>query len=134
MTDNFKFAQLSSKHKKWFILHQATLFTTVGGLTYAGIKITNPEILTANDQMSLTIGAIVGILIGILAYSNRLKSLIKIKFMAFAIAWVLLYSLQAIMPTLIWTIGLVITPLMVDDLILVPVWNNLWYNNYERQS
>jgi len=131
MFEQFTFSKLTSKHKKLFVLHQSLLFATIGGLTYAGIKITNPVIVSTEGQMTLTICAIVGILVGILAYSNRLKGLLKIKFVGFAIAFVLLYSLQAIMPTLIWTIGMIITPLMVDDLILLPIWKNVWYNNYE---
>jgi len=76
-------------------------------------------------------GATLGISIMILAFFNRLKSLLKIKFVAFLIAWVLLFSLQMIMSTLIWSIGLVLIPLMIDDLIILPLWKNLWYNTYE---
>ena len=44
---------------------------------------------------------------------------------------VLLFTLQSIMSTLIWSIGLVLIPLMIDDIILLPLWNHLWYNTYE---
>ena len=76
-------------------------------------------------------GAIIGLFVVVLAMFNRLKSLLKIKFVAFLIIWILLYSTQMIMSTLIWGIGLCLIPLMIDDLILVPIWKNLWYNNYE---
>lgn len=131
MIENFRFSKLSVKHKKIFILHQLALFIVIIMLTYTAIMITNPSIVEPSEQMSLTMGAILGGMVMILAFLNRLKNLLRIKFVAFGIAWILLSSLQMIMGTLIWTIGLVLIPLMIDDLILIPLWKNLWYNNYE---
>jgi hypothetical protein len=131
MNENFKFAKLSKKHKRAFILYQITLFLIIAIMTVIAIKITNPKIIEPSDQMSLTIGAVLAFSVMALAFLNRLKSLLKIKFVAFLIIWVLLFSLQMIMTTLIWTIGLVLIPLMIDDLICLPLWKNLWYNTYE---
>lgn len=132
MTENFKFAKLSAHHKKLYVLHQSALMIVLGGLAYLGVRITNPELVTVGEKMSITVGALVGGFVLILAYANRLKGLLKVKFIAFGLTWVLLSSLQSIMPTLIMTTGLVLVPMMIDDLILVPIWRNVWYNQYER--
>ena len=132
MFEHFQFAKLSKRHKNLFRLHQFLLFASIGGLTYAGISVTNPEITTVSDQMSLTTGAIVGMIVGFMAYTNRLKGLMKVKFLMFAVLWFLLYSLQTVLPTLIWTTGLIVAPLAIDDLILLPIWKNVWYNQYEQ--
>ncbi len=131
MTENFMFAKLSTKHKKWFVIHQSSLFLIIAGMTFSAISITSPTIIDTGEQMSLTMGATLGFSVMLLAFFNRLKSLLKIKFVGFLIVWVLLFSLQSIMSTLIWTIGLVLIPLMIDDLIVLPIWKTLWYNNYE---
>jgi len=131
VNENFRFGKLSKQHKKLFIISQLMLFITIAMMTSIAIVITNPEITKPADKMSLTVGVILALTVMALAFSNRLKSLLKIKFVAFLIIWLILFSLQAIMGTLIWTIGLVLIPLMIDDLIILPLWKNLWYNNYE---
>jgi hypothetical protein len=95
------------------------------------LAITDPKVIDPSDKISLTIGVTIVLAVVGLAFLNRLKSLLKIKFVVFLIAFIILFSLQMIMTTLIWTIGLVLIPLMIDDLIIVPLWNNLWYNTYE---
>ena len=134
MQENFKYYKLTKQHKKLFVLHQVALFIIIAIMTLIAINVTNPEVSGTSDKMSLTIGATLGVSVMILAFFNRLKSLLKIKFVAFLIVWVLLFSLQMIMGTLIWAIGLVLIPLMIDDVILVPMWNRLWYNSYERED
>jgi hypothetical protein len=131
MNDDFKYYKMSKKHKKYFVLHQALLFVVLAAIIIVAIKITNPEIVDTSDKMSLTMGGVVGFSVMILAFMNRLRNLIKIKFVAFLIIWVLLFSMQMIMTTLIWAIGFALIPLIIDDLILIPMWNRIWYNNYD---
>ena len=130
--EKFMFSKLNATHKKRFVLHQLLLFTSLIVLTIVAIKITNPMIIEREDQMSLSIGAFVGIFVLILAMTNRIKSLIKIKFVAFLTMWIILLSFQVVMDTLLWTIGLNLIPLMIDDIVLLPIWRNVWYNQYEH--
>lgn len=129
--EDFKYIKLSKKHKKLFVLHQVLLFLTIVVMAWIAVSITDPKVVDSSDKMSLTIGGSLAVGVVILAFFNRLKSLLKIKFVAFLITWVLLFSLNMIMVTLIWAIGLVLIPLMIDDLVLLPLWKNVWYNNYE---
>jgi hypothetical protein len=131
MNDDFVFYKLEWKHKKIFITHQVLLFLSIFVIIFIAINQTNPVIESNADKMELTIGGITGFIIIILAFTNRLKKLFKIKFIAFLIIWVLLYSLSAVMATLIWGIGAALIPLMIDDLIMTPYWNRIWYNEYE---
>lgn len=130
--EKFMFSKLNATHKKRFVLHQLLLFTSLIVLTIVAIKITNPMIIKREDQMSLSIGAFVGIFVLILAMTNRIKSLIKIKFVVFLTIWIILLSFQVVMDTLLWTIGLNLIPLMIDDIVLLPIWRNVWYNQYEH--
>lgn len=132
MTDQFRFSRLSLKHKKWFVIHQTSLLITLLVMTYVAVSVTNPVIIERDVKMQLSVGAFVGILVFTLAFTNRIKSWIKIKFVMFLVIWILLLSLQVVMDTMIWAIGLNLIPLMIDDLILIPIWRNVWYNQYEQ--
>lgn len=128
----FRFSVLSGPDKKKFILHRLIIVFGIFLMTYIAIKLTNPVIYTMENKMSVTMGAIFGGLVLVLTLFNRLKSWLKIKFVGFLIAWVLLMTLQTIMSTLVLAIGLNLIPLMIDDILIVPYWKNVWYNNYER--
>lgn len=133
MNENFKFSKMSKTHKRNFIIYQIVLFLMIALMTVIAVNKTDPHISTDADRMSFSIGigAMIGLGVMAIAFMNRLKSLLKVKFFVFLVMWVLLSSLDMVMDTLIWTIGLVLIPLMIDDLIMLPIWRNIWYNNYE---
>lgn len=128
----FVYWKLSPKHKRLYALNQILLFASIALMGYIAISVTNPVIVERQDKMSVTIGAMVGLVVIILAFANRIKAILKVKFVAFLIAWVILVSLSKVMETLIYTVGLVLIPLAIDDLILLPIWRNVWYNQYVR--
>ena len=131
MNENFVFYKLSLNHKKIFIIHQLLLFISIFVIIFVAIDQTNPVIESNAEKMEITIGGIFGIIIIALAFTNRLKKLFKIKFVAFLIIWIILYSLNVVMATLIYGIGAALIPLMIDDLIMSPYWNRVWYNDYD---
>ncbi len=132
MNNDFVYYKLSAKHKKKFLIHQVLLFISIFAIIFIAIDQTNPVVESNTDKLELTIGGITGIILIVLAFTNRLKKLFKVKFVAFLIIWVLLYSLSAVLGTLIWGIGAALIPLMIDDLIMTPYWNRVWYNDYDR--
>lgn len=133
MNENFRFSKMSKIHKRNFIIYQIVLFLMIALMTVIAVNKTDPHISSDADRMSFSIGigAMIGLGVMAIAFMNRLKSLLKVKFFVFLVMWVLLSSLDMVMDTLIWTIGLVLIPLMIDDLIMLPIWRNIWYNNYE---
>ncbi len=130
--DNFLFSVLSAHHKKVFVIHKLIVFALIILAVFSAIKITNPVIYSDTDRVSLVIGVLVGAMVGVMAMLNRIKTLFKVKFVAFLIIWLLLLCFNMIIDTLIWSIGLVLIPLSIDDLIFLPFWRNVWYNDYER--
>jgi hypothetical protein len=132
MNDNFIFSVMSAHHKKLYVIHKLIVFALIITAIISAIKITNPSIYSDSDRVSLAIGVFVGLLVGVSAMLNRIKTLFKVKFVAFLIIWILLLCFNMILDTLIWSIGLVLIPLSIDDLIFLPFWKNVWYNDYER--
>ena len=132
MVRHFSFSLLEWRHKKWYILQKMMIFLLIGLMTYIAIWKTNPVLATREEKMSVTMGVVVGVFVMILVIFQFIKSIVKLKFLMFLIAWIILMSLQPIMQTLIWSIGLNIIPLAIDEIIFKPIWESVWYNQYER--
>jgi len=128
----FSFTLLEWRHKKWYILQKMMIFLMIILATYLAIFKTNPVLVTRDEKMSVTMGVVVGLFVMILVMFQFIKSIVKFKFLMFLIAWIILMSLQPIMQTLIWSIGLNIIPLAIDEIIFRPIWESIWYNNYEH--
>ena len=128
----FSFTLLEWRHKKWYLLQKILIFALIGLMTYIAIAKTNPVLVTRDEKMSVTMGVVVGVFVMILVIFQFIKSIVKLKFLMFLIAWIILMSLQPIMSTLIWAIGLNIIPLAIDEIIFRPIWESVWYNHYER--
>ena len=97
----FSFTLLEWRHKKWYILQKMMIFLMIGLMTYLAIFKTNPVLVTRDEKMSVTMGVVVGVFIMILVVFQFIKSIVKLKFLMFLIAWIILMSLQPIMQTLI---------------------------------
>jgi hypothetical protein len=128
----FRFSVLSWKHKKWYIFNQIFLFASIFLMTFIAVKHTNPVLFTREEKMSVSMGVVIGVLVLFFILSKLMKNIAKTKFLVLFLAWIILMALQPVMSTLIWTIGLNVIPLAINDLILLPIWQNVWYNNYER--
>jgi membrane-associated HD superfamily phosphohydrolase len=129
----FSFSLLEWRHKKWYLLQKMIIFAMIGLMTYLAIVKTNPVLATRDEKMSVSMGVVVGLIVMMFVVFQWIKSIIvKHKFLMFLIAWIILMSLQPIMDTLIWSIGLNIIPLAIDEIIFRPIWESIWYNNYER--
>jgi ABC-type Na+ efflux pump permease subunit len=108
------------------------IFILIGLMTYIAIFKTNPVLATRDEKMSVTMGFVVGFIVMMFVIFQWIKPIVKLKFLMFLIAWIILMSLQPIMQTLIWSIGLNVIPLAIDEIIFRPIWESLWYNQYER--
>ena len=132
MTSNFNYHKLDSKDKKNFIIHQVVLFLVIILVVTFSINKSDPVMETTSQKISITMGGMFTIGIIVLAVTNRLKKLLKVKFTVFLVIWFILLSLNSIMSTLIAGIGIVIIPLAIDDIIMSAYWNKVWYNKYDR--
>jgi hypothetical protein len=129
----FSFSLLEWRHKKWYLLQKMIIFAMIGLMTYLAIVKTNPVLATRDEKMSVSMGVVVGVIVMLLVMFQFIKSIVvKFKFLMFLIAWIILMSLQPIMDTLIWSIGLNIIPRAIDEFIFRPFWESVWYNQYER--
>lgn len=128
----FRFSVLSFSDKKKFLFHMLIVTVLMVIMTYIAVSRTNPVLYTSEEKISVSIGVMIGVVVLFLSIFNLIKSIAKVKFLTFLIIWLLLMSLQFIMSTLIWVIGLNVIPLIFYDILIMPYWKKVWYNNYER--
>ena len=131
MTKDFNYHKLDSGDKKKYIIHQVVLFIMIALIIFIAINRTNPVLETTTQKVKVTMGGMFKIGIIALAFTNRLKKVLKTKFTGFLIFWFILASLNSIMDTLIFGIGAAIIPLAIDDIIMSAYWTKVWYNKYD---
>lgn len=126
-----KFRKLSMKHKVWFVLNQLCVILSMVLAGVIAFNITG-QTVQFKDSLSVGIGGFVILIVVILGLFNRIKVLFKIRFMGLLTLFVVLLLLDAIIPTAIIALGLVIIPIAIDDIYCKNKWLNIWDDNYEE--
>ena len=126
------FYKLSPKHKKWFVFNKIIILTSLIISFILSLQIEKIEIKTNVQGLSVGVSFIISFIFLILAGFNRIGSIFKIRSIGFIFIFLFVVFLDQILGVLKWTIGLSLIPLLIDDIILLPLWNNLWYNYYDK--
>jgi hypothetical protein len=126
------FYKLSTKHKRLFILNQVILFFALIVAFAVAINKSELELPTNALKLKASAGFVMASIILALAFMNRLGVLFKIKSMGFVILFLFFTFLQTINLAIVWTTGLMLIPLLIDDIVIRPMWLNLWYNVYDK--
>jgi len=125
------FAKLSSKHKTQYVLSKVGVGAGLVGMIPLSLLAANVNLPTVQQQLSVGIGFIGVIAIFLLAMLNRISSLFKIKSMGFLVFFVIMLALKQSIDIMVWSLGLMSIPLLIDDAIITPIWNNIWYRDYD---
>lgn len=107
----------TSKEKRRFIFAKIFIFVSIILMCMLAAHITKVELPTFNEKLSFGIGVIMVGMVGLLATLNRLKVIFKIRSIGFIVTFVILLLLKSTIDYLIWSIGLVLIPLLIDDTI-----------------
>lgn len=126
------FYKLSAKHKKWFIINQIGLFIALFIMFLIAINMAGLKLPSNESKISATFGFILVGIVLMFALLNRISILFKIRSIGFVILWSMFMLLEYIIDPLKWAFGLMMIPLLIDDMIFKPIWNNIWYNNYDK--
>ena len=126
------FFKLSPKHKKWFIINKALVFLALVICLFIAVNMAGVTLPTNESKLSASLGFILIFGVMMLAFMNRISTLFKIRSMGFLVLWLLFLTLDHIIDPLKLAFGLMLIPLVIDDLILHPIWMNIWYNQYDN--
>lgn len=126
------FYKLNPKHRKWFIINKTVIILLLIVCFFIGLNLANVSLPTVEEKLSVGFGIIFALGILMLAIFNRLNLFSKLKFMPYLVLFILSLSLKSVIDAVVWSSGLMIIPLIIDDCIFTPIWNNIWYNNYDK--
>lgn len=125
------FYKLNRVHKKWYIINQIfiilMLFTALT-ISWSVNKVTLP---TNASKLVASTSFIMSVIFFSLAVLNRVGNLFKIKSMGFVFIFIMFLGFKYIIDPVVWTVGLLTIPLLIDDIIFRPIWMNIWYNEYD---
>ena len=126
------FYKLSAKHKKWFIINKIIVFLALVICLFIAVNLAELKLPTNESKLNASLGFILILGVMMLAFMNRIGALFKIKSVGFFAFWLVFMSLDYIINPLKWAFGLMMIPLLIDDMILGPIWMNIWYNEYDK--
>jgi hypothetical protein len=126
------FYKLSAHHKKLFIINQIVLFVALLIMALIAINMAGLKLPSNESKISATFGFILVGVVLMFALLNRISILFKIRSIGFVILWSMFMLLEYIIDPLKWAFGLMMIPLLIDDMIFKPIWNNIWYNEYDK--
>lgn len=122
------FYKFDSKHKGLYILSKLIILLTIVLMGVIAIKLSGLELPTISEQMKFAGGIVLVLGVVLMALLNRIKTLFKIKSLGFVLIFLILLAFSYTIETLIWSIGLISIPLLIDDIIITPLWINYYYD------
>lgn len=122
------FYKFDSKHKRLYVLSKLFVFLAIIIMGVIAVKASGLELPTVEEQIKFGGGIVLVLVVVLMAMLNRLKTLFKIKSVGFILTFLILLSFSYTIETLIWSIGLISIPLLVDDIIITPLWINYYYD------
>ena len=126
------FYKLSPKHKRMFIGGKVAIVIMMIIMLAVSLQVADVDLPTVQSQLSVGIGFIGVMTVFVLALVNRINILFKIKSIGFVIMFLLLLAIREGIDIFVWSIGLMSIPLLIDDMILTPLWLNVWYKEYDN--
>lgn len=125
------FYKLPRKKKVGYVISKLAVVLGIIGAGVGAIFASGNNVLTVSEKMSVSMGAILIVIVAAIAGLGRLRSLVKVKSIGILITFAILWAFQSVINSLIWAVGLISIPMLVDDIIVNPLWMNYVVNNLE---
>lgn len=126
------FYKLNSKHKKYFIINKSIVILALIIMFFQALSIEGISLENNVEKMGAGVGFVMITLVLVLALSNRIASVFKIKSIGFLILFLLFLGIENIISSIRLATGLMMIPLLIDDIVFRPIWLNIWYNQYDN--
>lgn len=127
------FFRLKPKHKVWYIINKVSVFIALAIAFLVAMNKADIHLPTRESKLTASLSFIILAFIFIMASLNRVGSIFKIKSVGFVIFFFLFLGLEYIITPAKIAVGYMMIPLLVDDLIFLPIWLNIWHNNYANE-
>lgn len=124
------FLHYQKKDKKKYILAKISIFVSILLMGMLAAHITKLSFPKFEESVSWGTGIIAVIVIIILAYFNRLKMLFRFKSIGFITFFIIFLLLSVAIETLVWSLGLISIPLLIDDIVINGYFNYINVTRY----
>lgn len=125
------FFKFKTKHKFWYLFSKIMVILTMVIMAATVMITSNIELPTNISKMSASLGFITVLFVFGLAFLNRINTIFKIKSVGFVVLWVLFSTVELIIAPLTSALSLILIPMLVDDIIITPIFLQIWYNQYD---
>lgn len=125
------FFKLKWKHKKWFLINQSIVMVLLVSALVIAWRVNKVEMPTNLSKLTTSASWIISVFVLIMALLNRIGALFKVRSAGFLVLFLMFAGLNQVIDVVIWTLGLMLIPLLLDDIIMRPIWLNIWYNEYD---
>lgn len=122
------FYKFNGKQKALFILTKLMVVVAVILMGILAIYMSGLELPTVESQLSFSLGVILILGLVGLAVLNRIKLLFKRASVGFLVMFLILLCFSYTIDVLLWGTGLIAIPLLIEDVIIMPLWTNFYYN------
>lgn len=123
--------KLPFKKKVGYVISKLAVVLGILGAGIGAIFASGNNVLTVTEKMSVSMGAVMIVIIAAIAGLGKLRSLVKVKSIGLLITFAILWAFQSVIHSLIWAVGLISIPMLIDDIIVNPLWMNYVVNNIE---
>lgn len=113
------FLKYDKKDKKKFILAKLFIFIAIISMGLLASHMAKLSLPTIEAKMSWSVGIMLIAIVGSFAFLNRIKMIFRVKSIGFIITFIILVLLKVGIDALIWSVGLISIPLLIDDIFIV---------------
>lgn len=129
-----EFYRMPTKKKWLYVLCKIGIMLSVIAMSIIAVFASGLKLPTVESQLSFSAGIVMIALVAILALTNRIKTILKIKSISFVIMFIILLAFSYTIHYLIYAVGLITIPLLIDDIIITPLWTNYVANTQDTQE
>ena len=125
------FWKLSGTHKRKFLIQKGIILTLIIAALPIAWSLSKVQMPTNISKLSGNFSFYATVAIVILALFNRVNILFKVKSIGFIFLLITFMGINIVIEPITWTLGLSVIPMLIDDLVITPIWLNIWYNEYD---
>lgn len=127
-----QFYKMPKGKKFGYVMSKVGVVTGIAGASVGAFFASGVQLPTMESKLSFSIGAILIVIIGIIAMLGKIKQLFKVKSIGWIVVFLITWAFSSVATLLVYTLGFVTIPLVIDDLIVSPLWNNYIANTQEE--
>lgn len=119
-----QYYRLKTSKKVGFVFSKLGVVVAILGAAVGAFFASGVEMPTFESRLGFSAGILLIGGVSIIAIMGRLKTLFKIKSIGWIVTFLIIWSFSHVITLLVYTLGFISIPLLIDDIIIMPSWNS----------